>query len=268
MDEPSRLRTTFDNVPDIYDAIRPGYPAVLFDRLFAQLPSRPHVLEVGPGTGQATRDLLGRGARVHAVELGPAMARTLRAVIPDPDLTITVGDFELVPAAPAAFDAVFSATAYHWITRSAQRDRPARLLAPGGVLAVVDLAQVDDPADHGFFAAVQPIYERYGEAHTGPPAAQRDGVAPPIAAALRDDARFTGVVVQRYDWDQTYTAAEYRQLMLSYSGTQAMDPARRAGLLDDIEEHIGAHFDGQITRPLVATLTTARRLPPGDGPSS
>jgi len=65
---------SFDPAAEIYDEIRPSYPAAVFDYLFDLLPPRPNILEVGPGTGQATRDLLRRGAVVHAIEIGPAMA--------------------------------------------------------------------------------------------------------------------------------------------------------------------------------------------------
>ena len=171
-EELARWRS-FDNVVDVYHEIRPGYPAALFDDLFALLPQRPLILEVGPGTGQATRDLLKRGAVVEAVEIGPAMAARLREVVPSTDLIAVVGDFEHVPGNAERFDAVFSATAYHWIAAEAQLDRPAELRKPGGVLAIVDLIQVDDAADHGFFAAAQPTDERYGQGHTGPPTPKR-----------------------------------------------------------------------------------------------
>ena len=111
---------------------------MLFAALFGMLPRDPRLLEVGPGTWQATRDLLARGAVVHAIELGPAMARTLCEVLSDPRLTVTVGDFEEVPTELEVYDCVFSATAYHWIARAAQLDRPAVLLKPDGVLAIVD----------------------------------------------------------------------------------------------------------------------------------
>jgi SAM-dependent methyltransferase len=260
VDSSSRpLREGFDNVPDDYHAIRPGYPPAMFDDLVALLPDRPRILEVGPGTGQATRDLLARGAAVHAVEIGPAMAAKLGRVLPDPRLTITVGDFEQVPDDGTRYDCVFSATAYHWIDARAQCDRPAALLEPGGVVAIVDLLQVDGPEDRGFFAAAQPIYDRYGEGHTGPPAPRRDRVDPRMRSALSDDGRFAGVQVRAYDWDQTYRAAEYRQLMLTYSGTQSMEPNARRGLLDDMERFVREHFDDRVTRPLVVTLTTATR---------
>jgi SAM-dependent methyltransferase len=259
--DPRARRVSFDKVPDIYHRIRPGYPRAVFDDLFDLLPGRPHVLEVGPGTGQATRDLLGHCATVRAIEIGPAMAERLRQVLPARKLTVTIGDFEHVPTDESSYDCVFSATAYHWIEPSAQLDRPAALLKPGGVVAIVDLIQVDSPNDRGFFAAAQPIYARYGEGHSGPPAPRRDEVDPPMRSALLHDGRFAGLEVRRYDWDQTYSAAEYRRLMLSYSATQSMEPATRRRLLDDMEAFVREQFDDRVTRPLVVTLTTAASTP-------
>jgi trans-aconitate methyltransferase len=250
-------RMSFDKAAEIYSEIRPNYPPAMFDDLFHLLPPRPIILEVGPGTGQATRDLLGRGAVVHAIEIGPALAAKLRAVLPSDDLHVTVADFERVDVPERSIDAVFSATAYHWISAHAQLDRPAAVLKPRGVVAIVDLNQVDSPDDRGFFDAVQPIYERYGEGHAGPPAPARDGVYPPIHQTLNRDPRFCDVDVARYDWNQTYTASDYRKLMFSYSGTQMMQPAAQQGLLDDIETFIEDRFGGQVTRPLVVTLTSA-----------
>ena len=251
-------RRSFDGAAEIYHGIRPSYPPPMFDELFRLLPGHPAILEVGPGTGQATRDLLSRGATVRAIEIGPAMAARLREVLPTPALTVTIGDFEEVDVEEHGFDAVFSATAYHWISPKAQVDRPASLLRPGGVVAIVDLNQVSSPEDKGFFAAAQPIYERYGEGHTGPQAPERHAVDPPMRRALRGDPRFSNVEVHAYDWNQTYSAADYRKLMLSYSSTQMMTPSARQGLLDDIEDFIQQQFGDQVTRPIVVTLTTAR----------
>lgn len=250
-------RRSFDGAAEIYHEIRPGYPAPVFEDLFRLLPSHPAILEVGPGTGQATRDLLGRGATVRAIEIGPAMAAKLREALPSPALTVTIGDFEEADVGEHGFDAVFSATAYHWISPKAQVDRPASILKPGGVVAIVDLNQVSSPDDKGFFAAAQPIYERYGEGHAGPRAPERNAVDPPIHRVLHGDPRFVNVEVRSYDWNQTYSAADYRKLMLSYSSTQMMAPPARQGLLDDMENFVRQHFGNQVTRPIVVTLTTA-----------
>src|ERR1700758_2243874 len=143
-------RRSFDDIAEVYHEIRPGYPAPMFEDLFRLLPNNPAILEVGPGTGQATRDLLSRGADVCAVEIGPAMAAKLREVLPSPALTVAVGDFEEVDVEEHGFDAVFSATAYHWISLKAQVDRPASVLKHGGRIAIVNFNQVSSPEDKGF----------------------------------------------------------------------------------------------------------------------
>ena len=254
---PRDIRRSFDEVADVYDRVRPRYPSTLFDALFTMLPAEPEIVEVGPGTGQATRDLIGRGATVHAIELGRAMASRLRANLPSPSLRVSVGDFESVDLAPGSVDGVFSATAYHWISPAARADRPATVLRQGGTVAIVDLVQVDSPDDGGFFAAAQPIYDRYGRSHTGPPAPTRRGVDPPIRAVFESDSRFGDVTVRRYDWNQSYAAAEFRDLMLTYSSTRMMDEPDRRGLVDDIETLVRQEFGGIVTRPVVVALTTA-----------
>jgi SAM-dependent methyltransferase len=231
----------------------------MFVDLFSLLPSHPSVLEVGPGTGQATGDLLGHGATVHAIEIGPATARKLREVLPTNALAITVGDFEETPTEHHTYDCVFSATAYHWVSPAKQLDRPAELLKSQGVFAVVDLIQVDSPNDRGFFAAAQPVYERHGQGHVGPPAPKRDETDLLIRVALESDRRFERVILRRYNWDQTYTASQYRDLMLSYSPTQMMDAQPRDRLLDDMESFIKEEFADCVVRPLVATMVTAAR---------
>jgi hypothetical protein len=74
---------------------------------------------------------------------------------------------------------------------------------------------------------------------------------------LRGDPRFLNVEVRAKDWNQTYSAAGYRKLMLSYSGTQMMTPTARKELPDDMENSVRQQFGNQVTRPIVVTLTTA-----------
>jgi SAM-dependent methyltransferase len=257
---PEDPRLSFDSVVEAYDEVRPTYPAGVFEALFELLPPEPDVVEVGPGTGQATQDLLVRGAVVHAVEIGPAMAAKLRSNLQSDRLRVSVGDFEEMDIEAGSADAVFSATAYHWISPMAQRDRPAAILRPDGILAIVDLIQVESPDDRGFFAAAQPLYEQHGQGHSGPPAPRRDKVEPEIRAALRADSRFDDLRVRSYDWNQTYRASDYRKLMLSYSSTQMMNEDDRNDLLSAMEAFVNERFAGYVTRPLVVTLTTARRI--------
>ena len=121
------LRLGFDAVPEIYDRIRPTYPSALYDDLFALLPPEPRIVEVGPGTGQATADLLKRGALVTAVEIGYELASFLvRKLGTDNRLKIIRSSFEDAPLSVSAYDAVVSATAYHWVQPPARLEKPRR----------------------------------------------------------------------------------------------------------------------------------------------
>jgi hypothetical protein len=106
---------------------------------------------------------------------------------------------------------------------------------------------------------VTAIYERYGQGHAGPPAPTRESAAPPIRATLERDRSFDRVTVRKYDWDQTYSASNYRKLMSYYSGTQMMDKSARVGLLDDMEQFIEVGYGGFVTRPRHFGVTERRR---------
>ena len=73
-------RFTFDEVAELYDRHRPGYPEALFEDLVALSGLAPagRILEIGAGTGQATRPLARRGFRVLCLEPGAALARVAR----------------------------------------------------------------------------------------------------------------------------------------------------------------------------------------------
>ena len=66
-----RLRATFDEVADLYEAARPTYPPQLFDDLvsLAGLSPGARVVEIGCGTGQATLPLAERGLEIVCVLL-------------------------------------------------------------------------------------------------------------------------------------------------------------------------------------------------------
>jgi SAM-dependent methyltransferase len=139
------LRLTFNQDAERYDRARPGYPAGLFDDL-AELTSigpGSRVLEIGPGTGQATRPLAERGCRVVAVELGADLATLARRNLAGfPSVDVVNAAFEDWPLPAEPFDLVLAATAFHWIDPSVRVDKVADALGPGGFLATVSTHHV------------------------------------------------------------------------------------------------------------------------------
>ena len=86
----SDLRGIFDEDARLYDRARPDYPAALFSDLVALTGLGPgsRVIEIGPGTGQATRSLAATGAGYAAIELGPQLAEVLRENLRGNDVVV------------------------------------------------------------------------------------------------------------------------------------------------------------------------------------
>jgi SAM-dependent methyltransferase len=118
----------FEHVADEYDAGRPSYPSGVYDALddLRELDT----LDVGAGTGIATRALVARGARVIAVDAGPEILQ--RAVSHSPDLRAAVADGVELPFRDQQFDLTSFAQSWHWLDPSTRCAEVHRVLRDGG----------------------------------------------------------------------------------------------------------------------------------------
>lgn len=98
---------SFESVAQEYDSARPSYPSGVFDALGALTGVR--VLDIGAGTGIATRQLLDRGAKVIAVDRGREVLA--RAVAHTAALPAVVADGASLPFSDASVDLVCFAQA-------------------------------------------------------------------------------------------------------------------------------------------------------------
>ena len=128
----------FDRVAEEYDRVRSGYPAELVDAACSRggLRRGSPVLEVGCGTGKLTTELVARRLRVDAVEPGQNVLAIARRNA-GPAVSFHLGRFEDVELPSDAFEAVFSATAFHWVDPDRGWSRAAEVLRPGGMLALL-----------------------------------------------------------------------------------------------------------------------------------
>src|SRR5262245_20529851 len=121
-ERPIHFRSSFNEVADDYQALRPGYPPSLIKDVISlsahstEEQSKTHILEIGCGTGQATVPFAKVGYQMTCLDIGPAMvARATHNCLPYPNVRIHLGAFEDWPGEPNIFDLVISATAFHWI---------------------------------------------------------------------------------------------------------------------------------------------------------
>jgi SAM-dependent methyltransferase len=254
-----RLRETFGSVAELYDRARPTYPAAVFDDLaeLASLESGSRVLEIGPGTGQATKELARRGYAVTGVELSAELAEIARRNVPAAE--IDVGDFEQWEPGETGFDAIVAFTAFHWIAPDVRYAKTARLLRAGGALAVVAGVHVLPPGGDSFFAEVQEDYDAVVPHPDNRPPQPPEEVESLWADEFRGSSLFQEVEERRHLHAIRYTADEYVAVLGTFSDNLALPEARREELFRRIHERIAARPDGAVTKHYVLLLTVGYR---------
>jgi SAM-dependent methyltransferase len=130
---PADLARAFGAVVEAYDRGRPGYPADAAAWLMGG--DAKVVLELGAGTGKLTRELVDQGHAVFATEPDEAMLAVLRERVPE--VSAKVATAEDIPANDRSVDVVVVAQAFHWFDHEVALPEIARVLKPGGHVALV-----------------------------------------------------------------------------------------------------------------------------------
>jgi SAM-dependent methyltransferase len=226
----------FETVADEYDAARPSYPPGVYDALGPSAGSL--VLDVGAGTGIATRQLLARGAHVVAVDAGREVLR--RATARTPGLLAVVADGALLPVRDAAADLICFAQAWHWLDESRRTAEARRVLRDGGRWAGWwSHARADA---EGWFDAYWSVIER---ACLGTHRGQRDidwGQTVAASGLFEVDDR---IVVP---WVREISIDEWMLDQASHSYVATLPTVDRTRLLDDLRTVLDQAFpDGIMT---------------------
>ncbi len=259
-----RLRSTFDGAAALYDEVRPGYPGELFEDVvsLSGIPSGGRILEVGCGTGQATLPLARRGYEILCVELGENLAAVARGHLTAyPSVEVLTGPFETTPLPEGTFNLLVSATAFHWLDPAIAYPKAARVLKPGGTLALFWNEHVRTDADGGFFAAAQEVYAReapeiWDGSYANPPEPKD---LPDRTGEIEGSGLFGPVVRRSYLWEQAYDARGYLRVLDTYSGHIALGERTGARLYESISRLIRVGYGGRIVKGYATTLYVAPR---------
>lgn len=253
-------RAVFDRVADLYDRARPGYPDALFDRVaaYAELASGARVLEVGCGTGQATRSFARRGLRMTCLEPGANLAALARERLAGcRDVEIAVETFEAWRPPAEPFRLVTSAQAFHWVTPEVRFQKAAAVLRTEGPIAL--FGNVPVPQAGPLHASIQRAYAQCAPTfHARLPGSGRDPVGRPMRDELADAPEFGPVLAETFAWQRDYDADRYGELMQTQSDHQLLPPDELMALVDAVRERIARH-GGTLRIHYEARLLLARR---------
>ena len=134
MDERVRASraAAFGEVADTYARSRPAYPVEAVRWMIGTTPRR--VLDLGAGTGRLTEVVAAEGHRVLAVDPSVQMLTHLAGRLATPAVA---GGAEQLPVRDLSFEAVVVGQAFHWFDPDRAIPEIARVLRPGGVVAMV-----------------------------------------------------------------------------------------------------------------------------------
>ena len=197
------------------------------------------------------------GWSLTCVEPDPNMAELLRFKLsshPELEATVVVGGFERFSKEASGFSLLYAAQSWHWVEPSERGPAAARVLEPGGTVALV--WNVARPHGGSLKKDLDAVYSAYGLASTHPtrPAASSSRPRPqPLTIAL-DDAAFRAYVaelkatglfsdysIEAVAWSETYDTDEWITLLETHSDHRMLEPVGRGRLLEEVRGVVDAH---------------------------
>jgi len=255
-------RKLFGLDPAAYDAARPGHAARVYEILVERcgLQAGTSVLEVGPGTGQATRRLVLLGADpLVALEPNPALAAYLDDSF-GARVDIWVVALEDAELPDGHFDLAVAASSFHWVEEELGLAKLFAAVRPGGWIALwwTLFGEGDEP--DAFIVATSPLLDNLQASPTrgaeGRPAHALDTEARlgALGAAGFEDANHEIV-----RWEASWDTEGIRALYGTFSPIARLQESRKTEILDGVAHIADRDFGGRVNRTLVTSLYIAHR---------
>jgi len=250
----------FDTVAEHYDLYRPGYPEELVDFILArsQIPPHGKILEIGCGTGKATRLFARRGYAMLCIDPGEKLISIARQNLRDyPDLEFVVSPFEDWSAPEGVFDLVISAQAFHWVPKDTAYARVARVLKPSGYVALF-WNMVPD-VEGGIYEELSAAYRKYARELTSREHRSYKEAVDQRRQELVESGYFEEIEVASFSWSVQYDTQQFMGLLTTYSDHLRLSEKIRARLLKRIAAILDKH-GGSIEKPYLATVFLGRKI--------
>ena len=240
------LKSMFNTAATLYDEVRPGYPEKLIQDVvdLSGLSDHSKILEIGCGTGKATRPFAERGYEMVCLDIGADLIAVAKGKLKVfPNVSFVEHAFEAWEP-DGKFDLIISATAFHWVDPKVRYLKASEVLQSKGFLAVFSNQHVRK--DEGFFAESQSLYDKYY-----PPLTTN---RPTHATNFPGVEAFQDPIKRVYPWTQTYSSEQYIKLLNTYSDHIALPDENRHLLFEGIANLIETKYNGQITKYYEAVL--------------
>ena len=233
------LRKVFDTIPEQFDRYRPRYTPELFDDMieYAAIGPGKSVLELGPGTGQATDPVLATGCDYNAIELGEHLYQLMkRKYASFSTFHIVNADFITHDFGERRFDAIYSAATIQWIPEDVAFGKTIELLKPGGTLAMMLTISDYRTPNEALYESIQRVYA----AHFRPATPYRHGG---FGYARATDYGFVDFERREYRGSRVMTADDYVAYCGTHSDHMVIPEPHRTLFFDGLRDAVRAAGD-------------------------
>ena len=258
-DEWKRRARSFDACAAEYDAFRPSYPAGAIDEIlrFGRLQPGARALEIGPGTGKATRLLEDRGLRVTGIEPGAELIEVARARCPTSRFHRSTFEEWALGDDAGRFDLVVAAQSFHWVDQTTGYAKTAEALRPRGVLALFwNRPRITAGS---LFARLEGIYSEYVAASETVTEAQLPEIELSIDRCIEGTGLFAKPARAEFPWTDRLSSNAYVSLLTTTSLCATMEADRRDEVVARLRAMIDAH-GGEVDVGYTTVLHLAKRL--------
>jgi ubiquinone/menaquinone biosynthesis C-methylase UbiE len=259
----------YEGLASFYDRRRPSYPAEAVHTVAAlarEAAPSGSVLDVGCGTGIFTRLLaaeLPDGFSVTGVEPSTDMRATAASRSEAGQrIHFVAGRAENLPVGPQSATLVTAATAAHWFDRPPFYTEVARVLAPGGSIALIQNERRwwDSAALADYETILEDLMPGYLRgAH---PDAKGGFSAVDYAAELSADASFSAPTTRSWNWEMRFDNEAFVEFSQTSSIVQqAIARTSRDTFLRALDALLDLHSEnGSIAVAYRTKLVTALRV--------
>ena len=234
----------FGQVREAYTEARLLFPQEVIEYITAQLPSSAVVLDLGCGTGIATRQLHEQGVDVTGIDADAEMIAVAKEF--SPDIAYDVAPANRIPFDNDSLDAVTPFSAFHWFTDNESLAEIKRVLKPGGQFFIVNKNDVA-----GFRVGYRTkLQEFLGISLPSP----KDAYDP---AEIIKQAGFTNVSTEVFQANEVFSPEGALRHIQSAGVWSKIPSEKKTAAIELMKDHIHQDIrDGQAVRKLEVVLVS------------
>ena len=248
----------FNHAAEYYDKYRPGYPQEIIDSLISVtgISKGSDLLEIGCGSGKATRQFIGNEFNISGIDPGEDLVRIGNERFKNENVIFVKGRFEEYDFGQKRFDVIYAAQSFHWVPQPIGYKKCADFLKDNGYLALFWNMYIlcDNDPDKELLE----ISKRYGGIADFVAETECENRIDSIVSQIVDSDLFEKPVVIRRLWEQNYTADDFYGFALTGNRFMQNSDKNKKKAYNDIAA-LAEKNGGIIERPYLCVLYIAKK---------